>query len=66
MADLINAVTLGALFGGAGIVFPTVMIPVYGVARGFLIHSYSLIGLVRKTSRQPQPEAGLQYGVDAV
>lgn len=66
MADLINAVTLGALFGGAGIVFPTVMIPIYGVPRGFLIHSYSLIGLVRKTSRQPQPEAGLQYGVDAV
>ena len=41
MADLINAVTIGALTGGGGggIVFPTVLIPVYGVPRGFLIHS---------------------------
>lgn len=66
MADLVNAVTLGTLSGGAGIVFPIVMIPIYGVPRAFLIHSYSLIGLVRKTSQQPQPEEGLQYGVDAV
>src|SRR5262249_23481300 len=52
MADLINAVTIGALTGGGGggIVFPIVLIPIYGVPRAFLIHSYSLIGLLRKTS----------------
>src|SRR5262249_5105033 len=46
MADLINAVTIGALTGGGGggIVFPIVLIPIYGVPRAFLIHSYSLIG----------------------
>lgn len=66
MADLVNAVTLGTLSGGVGIVFPVVMIPIYGVPRAFLIHSYSLIGLFRKTSQQPQPEEGLEYGVDAV
>ena len=54
MADLINAVTLGALTGGGagGIVFPIVLIPVYAVPRALLVHSYSLIGLLRKTSRQ--------------
>jgi hypothetical protein len=54
MADLVNAVALGTLTsaGGGGIVFPIVLIPVYGVPRGFLIHSYSLIGLLRKTSQQ--------------
>jgi hypothetical protein len=43
MADLINAVALGALTGGGegGIVFPLVLIPAYGVPRAFLIHSYS-------------------------
>jgi hypothetical protein len=55
MADLINAVLLGALTGGGGggIVFPIVLIPIYAVPRAFLVHSYSLIGLLRKTSRQP-------------
>ena len=55
MADLINAVTLGALTGGGagGIVFPIVLIPVYAVPRALLVHSYSLIGLLRKTSRRP-------------
>jgi hypothetical protein len=50
MANLANAVVLGALTGGGvgGIVFPIVLVPVYGVPRGFLIHSYSLIGLLRK------------------
>jgi hypothetical protein len=41
MADLVNAVALGTLTGAAGIVFPIVLIPVYAVPRGFLIHSYS-------------------------
>src|SRR5262249_37268286 len=43
MADLVNAVVLGALTNGVagGIVFPIVLIPVYGVPRVFLIHSYS-------------------------
>jgi hypothetical protein len=27
-----------------------VVIPIYGVPRGFLMHSYSLIGLLRRTS----------------
>jgi len=56
MADLINAVAIGALTGGGGggIVFPIVLIPIYAVPRAFLVHSYSLIGLLRKTSRYPQ------------
>jgi hypothetical protein len=59
MADLVNAVTIGALTGGGGggIVFPIVLIPVYGVPRAFLIHSYSLIGLLRKTSRDPAAQS---------
>lgn len=66
MADLVIAVTLGALNGGAGIVFPIVLIPIYAVPRLFLVHSYSLIGLIGKTSQQPQPDEGNQYGVQAV
>ena len=64
MADLIDAVALGALTGGdgGGIVFPIVLIPIYGVPRALLIHSYSLIGLLRKTSRQPKPSESLHYG----
>jgi hypothetical protein len=56
MADLVNAVTIGALTGGGagGIVFPIVLIPVYAVPRALLVHSYSLIGLARKTSRHPK------------
>ncbi|HEV2485503.1 MAG TPA: hypothetical protein VGT08_08220 [Terracidiphilus sp.] len=52
MADLVNAVVLGALTNGGagGIVFPLVLIPAYGVPRAFLIHSYSLIGLVRNSA----------------
>jgi len=50
MADLINAVLISALTGGtgAGIGFPLVLIPAYGVPRAFLVHSYSLIGLLRE------------------
>ena len=67
MADLVNAVVLGALTNGGagGIVFPIVLIPVYGVPRVFLIHSYSLIGLLRKTSQQPRRTESLHYGMDA-
>ena len=52
MADLVNAVAIGALTGGGagGIVFPIVLIPIYGVPRSLLIHSYSLIGLLGKTA----------------
>ncbi len=66
MADLVNAVVLGTLTGRGpgGIVFPLVLIPVYGVPRGFLIHSYSLIGLLRKTSQQPRHADSLHYGID--
>jgi hypothetical protein len=67
MADLVNAVVLGALTNGGagGIVFPLVLIPVYGVPRAFLIHSYSLIGLLRKTSEQPRRAESLHCGMDA-
>ena len=66
MADLVNAVVLGGLTnGGGGIVFPTVLIPVYGVPRSFLIHTYSLIGLLRKTAQQPTPAESLNYGTEA-
>jgi hypothetical protein len=49
MADLVNAVLIGTLTGGGGggIVFPIVLVPIYAVPRAFLIHSYSLIGLIR-------------------
>lgn len=47
MADLMNAVALATL-AGAGIVFPLALIPAYGVPRSLLIHSYSLIGLLRE------------------
>jgi hypothetical protein len=65
MTDLINAVRIGALTGGGGggIVFPIVLIPIYAVPRAFLVHSYSLIGLLRKTSRQPRPAESLHYGL---
>src|SRR5215471_4588881 len=64
MADLVNAVVLGGLTdGGAGsIVFPLVLIPAYGVPRAFLIHSYSLIGLLRRISQQPRRVESLHYG----
>lgn len=67
MADLINAVALGTLTGGGGggIVFPIVLIPAYGVPRAFLIHSYSLIGLLRRTSQQPRRAEPLHFGMDA-
>jgi len=57
MADLVNAVVLGALTGGGGggIVFPIVLIPTYAVPRAFLIHSYSLIGLLGNASRHSTP-----------
>ena len=64
MADLVDAVAIGVTSGGSGIVFPIVLIPIYAVPRAFLIHSYSLIGLLRKTSRQPQSPDALPYGSD--
>lgn len=65
MADLINAIALGWLTGGGGggIVFPLVLIPVYAVPRAFLVHSFSLIGLLRKSSRPPAPAESLHYGI---
>ena len=66
MADLANAVVLGALTNGGagGIVFPLALIPAYGVPRSLLIHSYSLIGL-RKTSEQPRGAESPRYRMDA-
>jgi len=66
MADLINAVAIVTLTGGGGggIVFPTVLIPVYAVPRGLLFHSYSLIGLLRNLSRPPKPADSLHYGLE--
>ncbi|HMK71305.1 MAG TPA: hypothetical protein VK442_10085 [Xanthobacteraceae bacterium] len=51
MADLVMAVAIGASIQGSGMAFPIVMIPIYGVPRAFLIHSYSMIGLLRGPSR---------------
>ena len=67
MADLVNAVVMSGLTnGGAGnIVFPLVLIPAYGVPRAFLIHSYSLIGLLRKTSQPARRAESLNYGMGA-
>jgi fatty acid desaturase len=67
MADLVNAVALGALTGGGGggIVFPLVLIPAYAVPRAFLVHSYSLIGLLRKTSRHSAPAEPRHYRIEA-
>ena len=67
MADLINAVAIGTLTGGGGggIVFPLVLIPIYAVPRAFLLHSYSLIGLLRKTPRRSAPTKSLDYGIEA-
>ena len=65
MADLVNAVAIGVTIGGSGLVFPIVLIPVYAVPRAFLVHSYSLIGLLRKTSRQSQSRQAFHYGADA-
>ena len=64
VADLVDAVAIGALTagGGGGIVFPIVLIPIYGVPRAVLIHSYSLIGLFRRTSRHPAAGDTLHYG----
>jgi len=65
MADLVNAVVLSTLTNGGagGIVFPLVLIPAYGVPRAFLIHSYSLIGLLRKTSQQRQRAESVNHGM---
>jgi hypothetical protein len=65
MADLVNAVTMGVLTGGAGFIFPIILIPAYAVPRAFLIHSYSLIGLLCKTSQQPRRGESLHYGMEA-
>ena len=51
MADFVNAVTIANIVQ-PGIAFPIVMIPVYSVPRAFLIHSYSLIGLLKGTAKQ--------------
>jgi hypothetical protein len=66
MADLINAVTLGVITGGGGggIVFPIVLIPIYAVPRAFLVHSYSLIGLLREPSRHSAARESLRYGIE--
>jgi hypothetical protein len=65
MADLVNAFVLGALTGGGGggIVFPIVLIPIYAVPRAFLVHSYSLIGLLRQTSPHPVPAESPHYRI---
>jgi hypothetical protein len=67
MVDLVNAVVLGTLTNGGagGIVFPLVLIPAYGVPRSFLIHSYSLIGLLRKTSQKPRRAESIHYEMNS-
>jgi hypothetical protein len=51
MTDFANAVIVANIVQPS-IVFPSVMIPAYSLPRGFLIHSYSLIGLLKGTSKQ--------------
>jgi len=41
-----------------------VLIPTYAVPRAFLVHSYSLIGLLRKASRHSAPADSLHYGIE--
>jgi hypothetical protein len=67
MLDLVSAFSLGAITGGGGggIVFPIILIPIYGVPRAFLLHSYSLIGLLGRKSRPPKAEESLHYGMEA-
>jgi hypothetical protein len=67
MADLVDAVMLGALTGGGGggIVFPLVLIPTYAVPRAFLVHSYSLIRLLGKTSRRSVSTESQHYAIEA-
>lgn len=67
MADLVNAVLLGALTGGGGggIVFPLVMIPTFAVPRAFLLHSYSLVGLRRNTADESVREGSRPYRFDS-
>jgi hypothetical protein len=60
MADL-DAVALGGLTGGGGIVFPIVLNPAHAVPHAFLIFSFSLIGLPRNRSRSPKPTEALRY-----
>lgn len=59
MADLVNAVALGALTNGGagGFIFPLALIPAYGVPRSLLIHSYSLIGLLSDKVRRREHSA---------
>jgi hypothetical protein len=67
IADLVNAVALGTLTNGGagGILFPLVLIPAYGVPRSLLIHSYSLIGLLRKSSQQQRRAESPHHGMRA-
>ena len=64
MADFVNAVTIANIVQ-PNIVFPIVMIPVYSVPRGFLIHSYSLIGLLKGTAKQPSSANAVQIAAAA-
>jgi hypothetical protein len=62
IADLLNAITLGALSAASGTgpsplaAFPLALVPFFGVPIGFIIHCLSLWQLHRqgRPSRQPQ------------
>jgi hypothetical protein len=64
MADFVNAVTIANIIQ-APIVFPLVMIPVYSVPRAFLLHSYSLIGLLKGTAKQPSSAHAVEIAARA-
>jgi hypothetical protein len=64
MADFVNAVTIANIIQPS-IVFPIVMIPVYSVPRGFLIHSYSLIGLLRSSAKHRSSPSAVQSAAAA-
>lgn len=65
MADYVNATIIGYAIQGAGLVFPIVLIPIYATPRGFLIHSYSLIGLLKGILKQPSSAHAVEIAAGA-
>jgi hypothetical protein len=64
MADYAVATTIGVSIQ-VGIVFPMVIIPIYATPRAFLIHSYSLIGLLRGSAKQPSSANAVEIAAAA-
>lgn len=62
IADLINAVTLGAVSAASAVgpspltAYPLAMVPTFGVPLGFIVHCLSLWQLHRQVRSSPQPQ----------